>query len=95
MSESVSDISEELMNAFITCLKKEEPIDLYADRAFATPNEAYSALVELIKRTFPEEKLRAFIKMRQKETLEEALSVAFVFSCAYAELRETFNLPPE
>lgn len=90
---SSCDVSDELMQAFVASLQREEPANLYADRAFATPSEAYSSFIELVKRTFPAEKLELFKATKGKDTLEEALSVDVVFSMAFEELRETFNLP--
>ena len=90
---SSGDVSDELVQAFAAALKREQPASLYADRAFATPSEAYAAFIELVKRTFPADKLELFMATKGKDTIEEALSVDVVFSMAFEELRETFNLP--
>lgn len=84
-----SSLSDELCSAFIEALTREEPLKGYADRNFATPNEAYCAMLETAKRTISEDKLQTLLEARGKETLEEALSVEYVFRhLAFAELKE-------
>ena len=81
-------LSDELCQAFVEALTQEPPVTFVSDRNFATPNDAYAAFLEIARRTIPREKLQILLEAREKDTLEEALSVDFVFSSAMAELSD-------
>lgn len=82
------ELSDELCQAFLNVLTKQEPTKMYSDKNFSTPSDAYHSFLEIARTTIPDDKLRVLIEARGKETLEEALSVEFVFSAALTELRE-------
>ncbi|KAK8885079.1 hypothetical protein M9Y10_044208 [Tritrichomonas musculus] len=83
------DIATEMIRVMET--GKGQPLN--SDCIFSTPSDAYRTFIELVRQTFPEDKLEALIQARENgPTLEDALSPDFVSNLAMAELMDVLKI---
>ena len=85
------EIDQELLDKLTQTLVRPQ-INVQVDAAFATPYDAYTLLLETVRQTIPQDKIKQLIQARnQGSTLESALTVEFVYDLAYSELFEIFH----
>jgi hypothetical protein len=93
---SAEQLFPDLVRELIGLLSPSPSVSLATDPLFATPNDAYNVLLELVRSFIPSEKQHMFVQASGKgTTLESALSPEFVFNFALEELQERCHLPKE
>jgi hypothetical protein len=89
-------VSSDLVNALLESVSPAGAQRLQTDPGFATPSDAFTLFIEMVREYLPPDKQQRLVQARScGDTLESALSVDFVFSLAMAEFRERFHLPSE
>ena len=91
-SEEIQQITERQIEQIEMALLQDKPDFIQSDPTNPTPYEAYMNFINLVKKSFPEQKIAQIIASRQPDgTLEDALPPSFVYSLAYNELMKALH----
>jgi hypothetical protein len=94
--DTEQSVSPDLIGAMMESLSPAGRLNLQTDPGFATPNDAFTLFIEMVREYLSPDRQQMLVQGRgYGDTLESALSVDFVFSLAMAEFRERFRVPSD